>query len=146
MAGTTFTQAIKARYETIVTPGWPAFWSGIIPEGQATDPGFPNHVFIHMGERPERFQQDQGVGFKIALLAARCRMCFYDVGEANAETLAEMLQPVMEDTPLEIHNDVGVYLFREDYRLMPTKRRGPAGQFVFEASTYYLARFDPSGE
>jgi hypothetical protein len=141
---TTFLLALKNRYETVVDAGWPAFWSGIQPEGSARV--FPNHLCVHMGDRPLKFQKAADGSVVTALRTGRAKMSFFAVGEESANDLAQTLHELMESSALEVDGDTTVWLFQEEYRLNNTRSRGPTGQFVFEAATTYAANWNPVQE
>ncbi len=142
MPGTPFLQALKDRYETVTVPGWPAFWSGIQPEGSART--FPNHLCVHRGDRPLKFQQTAGGRVVCALRTGRVALSFFAEGEAAADDLATTLQGVLEASALEVRGDENVWLFQDEYQLLNIRTRGPLGQFIFEARTTYTANWNPT--
>ncbi len=139
----TFLAALKARYEGI-SGSLPGFFSGILKEGSAQT--FPNHICLHLGERPEHYEQTGGQGFQISMVVGRARMAFFATSLSEAEGLAVILQTGMEGSGMQVNNDVDVWLFREDYRVTVTRMRGPSGDFVYEAATTYKAMFNPTGD
>lgn len=142
----TFLQALKERYEVIrPATGLPAVgeegWVGVIPDGKAST--FPNVVCLHGGEGPPDgygYQQDLPDG-GVAMEEGYAEFRVYAVGLAEAERLAKVIRDGFGMRSLLLDGkDVTLYRPPRSYRVTASARKGPRGEFVFEARQMFRAQ------